>query len=168
MAVWCRTGPEADRTKLIDLVAVENGGRAISCNDRHYGTPMNLIKPGRGVDMGDGWETRRRREPGSDWAILALGHQGRISKTVIDTAHFKGNYPDRCSIQAAFVEQATDELLTAQSMFWPLLLPEQKLEMDREHVFSQELVDLGPVSHVRLNIIPDGGVSWLRLFGRLA
>jgi allantoicase len=171
LRVYGRVVPDwskADRTKLIDLLAVENGGRAISCNDRHYGTPMNLIKPGRGVDMGDGWETRRRREPGSDWAILVLGHQGRISKTVIDTAHFKGNYPDRCSIQAAFVEQATDESLTAQSMFWPLLLPEQKLEMDREHVFSQELVDLGPVSHVRLNIIPDGGVSRLRLFGRLA
>lgn len=163
MPDWSRI----DGSKPIDLIAVENGGRAIACNDRHYGTPMNIIQPGRGVNMGDGWETRRRREPGNDWAILALGHLGRASEIFIDTAHFKGNYPDRCSIQAALVEQGTDESLVSQSMFWPVLLPEQKLEMDAEHRFALELTDLGPISHVRLNVIPDGGVSRLRLYGRL-
>jgi allantoicase len=120
------------------------------------------------VNMGDGWETRRRREPGNDWAIFALGHRGHIRKIEVDTAHFKGNYPDRCSILAADITAGTDQSLVTQSMFWRSLLPEQKLEMDRQHVFQKEVEDLGPITHVRLNIIPDGGVSRLRLWGELA
>ena len=107
------------------------------------------------LTMGDGWETRRRREPGHDWAVLELGAPGRIEEVVIDTAHFKGNYPDRCFLQAA-----------AES--WPVLLPEAKLEADKVHVFKDGIADLGPVRFVRLNIIPDGGVSRLRLIGRVA
>ena len=83
----------------------------------------------------------------------------------MDTAHFKGNYPDRCSIQAADVEGGTEDSLVTQAMFWPSLLPEQKLQMDRVHDFESEIADIGPVTHVRLNIIPDGGVSRLRLWG---
>jgi allantoicase len=156
-----------DRGQLIDLAAVEHGGRAVACSDQHYGSPMQVLYPGRGADMGDGWETRRRREPGNDWAIFALGHRGRLRRIEIDTAHFKGNYPDRCSIQAADVTGGTDESLVTQSMFWRTLLPEQKLEMDRPHTFHTEVADLGPVTHVRLNIIPDGGVSRMRLWGEL-
>jgi len=123
--------------------------------------------PGRGVHIGDGWETRRRREPGNDWCIVALGHEGIIKRVEVDTAHFKGNYPDRCSLQAALATGGTDDTLIPQSMFWPTLLSEQKLEMDRQHFFAVELAELGPVNHVRFNIIPDGGVSRLRLWGEL-
>jgi allantoicase len=158
----------ADREAEYDLAAVDKGGRAVACNDEHFGSMWNVIAPGRGVNMGDGWETRRRREPGNDWVILALGHAGRVNRVEVDTAHFKGNYPDRCSLQAALVTSGTDESAVTQSVFWPTLLPEQKLQMDRQHLFQHELVDLGPVTHVRLNVIPDGGVSRLRLYGRLA
>jgi allantoicase len=157
-----------DAKQLIDLAAVVHGGRAIACSDQHYGSPMQVLFPGRGINMGDGWETRRRREPGNDWAIFALGHRGRIRKIEIDTAHFKGNYPDRCSILAAEMKGGTEDSLVTQSMFWRVLLPEQKLEMDRPHLFQKEIADLGPVTHVRLNIIPDGGVSRMRLWGELA
>lgn len=156
-----------DRKQLVDLAAVENGGRAVACSDQHYGSPMQVLYPGRGVNMGDGWETRRRREPGNDWAIFALGHRGQIRRIEVDTAHFKGNYPDRCSIQAADVAGGTDDSLITQSMFWRTLLPEQKLEMDRPHIFQKEVAELGPISHVRLNIIPDGGISRMRLWGEL-
>ncbi len=159
---------KADRKALIDLAALENGGRAIACNDQHFGAPQNLIAPGRAANMGDGWETRRRREPGHDWAILALGHRGSIRRIEVDTAHFKGNYPDRCSIQAADVTGGTEDSLVTQAMFWRVLLPEQKLEMNRIHRFEREVIDLGALTHVRLNIIPDGGVSRLRLHGLLA
>jgi allantoicase len=158
---WSRYRPR----ELVDLGALENGGRAIACNDRHYGSPQNLLAPGRGENMGDGWETRRRREPGNDWAIIALGRRGRIARVEVDTAHFKGNYPDRCSIQAADVEGGTEDSLVTQAMFWPILLAEQKLEMDRAHRFEAEIAPIGPVSHLRFNIIPDGGVSRLRLWG---
>jgi allantoicase len=85
----------------------------------------------------------------------------------VDTSHFKGNYPDRCSLQAARVSGGTDDSLISQSMFWLSLLGEQKLEMDRVHYFSGELTDLGPVTHVRFNIITDGGISRLRLWSEL-
>lgn len=160
---WTGQDPDA----VIDLAAMENGGRAIAWADAHYGNPNYIVAPGRGRDMGDGWETRRRREPGNDWIIVALGHPGRIGRAVVDTAHYKGNYPDRCSIQGARVAGGTVESLTTQSMFWPTLLAEQPLSADHEHAFDQEIADIGPVSHVRLNIFPDGGVSRLRLYGTI-
>ena len=157
-----------DENEVIDLLALENGGRALVCNDEHFGSMHNLTVPGRGVNMGDGWETARRREPGNDWVILALGFSGVIEKVEIDTAHFKGNYPDRASLQAALLsESGIDDIETA-SENWPTLLPESKLDMDQQHFFTDKLVDLGAVSHVRLSIYPDGGVSRLRLFGRVA
>lgn len=152
---------------LYDLIALENGGLVISCNDAHFGHPANLLKPGRGKDMGDGWETRRRRTPGNDWAIIALGHPGIISKIEVDTAHFKGNFPDKCSIQAAYISQDGEQSLIAQSMFWPILLPEQPLTMDAIHTFIEQINPLAAITHIRFNIIPDGGVSRLRLWGNL-
>ncbi|HXH01934.1 MAG TPA: allantoicase [Candidatus Competibacteraceae bacterium] len=152
-------------SELIDLIALENGGRIIACNDSHFGAPENLLAPGRGVNMGDGWETRRRREPGNDWVIIALGHAGTIRRVVVDTAHFKGNYPDRCSLQAAYAPTIEESALVPNSLFWRTLLPEQKLQMDHIHTFEAEVLELGPITHVRFNIIPDGGVSRLRLYG---
>ena len=161
---WSKVGPDA----RLDLLAMENGGRGIIANDQHYGRIENLTAPGRGVNMGDGWETRRRREPGHDWAVLELGAPGRIDEIVVDTAHFKGNYPDRCFIQAAPDAAGSPEQIAAASETWPVLLPESKLEADAVQVFRDGLADLGAVRFVRLNIIPDGGVSRLRLIGRVA
>jgi allantoicase len=161
---WSKVGPD----ERLDLLAMENGGRGIIANDEHYGRVGNLTAPGRGVNMGDGWETRRRREPGHDWAILELGAPGRIDEIVVDTAHFKGNYPDRCFIQASAEAAGPPEEMAADSESWPVLLPERKLEADKVHVFREVPADLGPVRFVRLNIVPDGGVSRLRLFGRVA
>ncbi|MCH8505077.1 MAG: allantoicase [Ectothiorhodospiraceae bacterium] len=155
-----------DRSQVVDLLALENGGRQIGWSDAHYGEPMNILKPGRGINMGDGWETRRRREPGNDWCILQLGCPGVIELVEVDTAHFKGNYPDRCSIQAARVDWGTEESIITQSMFWETLLPEQPLSADAVHTFASELQALGTISPIRLNIIPDGGISRLRLHGR--
>ena len=155
--------------QLVDLVAMENGGRPVSWNDASFGSSVtSLLLPGRGTSMGDGWETRRRREPGNDWCVLELGAPGTIEKIEVDTAFFKGNFPDRCSLQAAFVTGGTDSSATTQSMFWQTLLPEQKLEMDALHTYTTEIAALGPVTHVRFNIFPDGGVSRLRLWGKVA
>lgn len=150
----------------IDLLALEYGGRALCCSDEHYGSIHNLNIAGRGVNMGDGWETARRRGPGNDWVIVALGHPGTISKVQIDTAYFKGNFPDRASLRAANL--SAPDNIKADSERWPLLLPEQKLAADSVHEFSDELHDAGVVSHVRLDIYPDGGISRLRLIGTLA
>jgi len=150
---------------VIDLVALENGGRAIACSNEHYGSMHNLNMAGRGVNMGDGWETARRRGPGNDWVILALGSAGTIESTEIDTAHFKGNYPDRVSLEAATFNSSDDA--KHGSSAWQALLSETKLEMDKRHFFEDELHALGSVSHVRMSIFPDGGISRLRLNGRI-
>lgn len=161
--------PSADQT--IDLAASLNGGRILAFSDAHYGDFNRLLAPGRGINMGDGWETRRRREPGHDWMVLALGARGVIRHASVDTKFFKGNYPDRCSLQAAdmraFGDGLTDALVT-DSMFWKTLMPEMPLGPDQIHDFHAELADLGPVTHVRFNIFPDGGVSRLRLNGVLS
>jgi allantoicase len=157
-----------DTNEQIDLASALNGGRALACSDEHFGRMGNILNPGRGVNMGDGWETARRRTPGNDWVIVALGHPGEIERVVVDTLHFKGNYPDSCSIQAAYVKGGTDSQIETQSLFWRELLPSQKLQMHQEHEFTEQLAKLGPVTHVRLNIFPDGGVSRLRLFGKVA
>jgi allantoicase len=118
--------------------------------------------------MGDGWETARRRGPGHDWVVLALGRAGMVESVAIDTAHFKGNYPDRASIQATRTDETNIERLVKDSASWPIMLPEVKLQADRQHVFKNELAHSKPITHVRLNIFPDGGVSRLRLFGHPA
>jgi len=156
-----------DRSAQHDLASVTLGARAIAWNDAHFGAAANLLNPGRGVNMGDGWETRRRREPGNDWCIVELGHPGSIESIILDTAFFKGNYPDRCSVQAARVEGGTAQSIVTQSQFWAELLPPQKMEMDREHHYSGEVQDIGVVSHVRINLFPDGGLSRVRLMGKI-
>lgn len=113
--------------------------------------------------MGDGWETKRNRTPDNrDWVVLRLAHRGRLVRAVVDTAHFKGNYPDTCQIEAC--DSATDDLTR---VIWTTLLERSKLEADREHTFELGSA-ASPVTHVRLSIFPDGGVSRLRLWGHIA
>jgi len=155
------------RGQEIDLAAMEWGGVPLACNDAHFGVPANIISPGTAKNMGDGWETRRRRTPGHDWAIFALGTAGVIDRAVIETTYFKGNYPDRFSMQAILAETLAASDLEAQSASWPILLPEQKLSANNRHEYGAEIKSPGPVSHVRLNIFPDGGIARMRLFGKI-
>lgn len=155
----------SDVDGYVDLAAVEHGGRAIACSDQHYGSPHNLLAPGRGLNMGDGWETARRRGPGNDWVIIALGRPGVIERAEVDTAHFKGNYPDRVSLEAALFD--SDDGVSNNSPDWQSLMGETRLKMDQQHYFDEELENIGPVSHVRVSIYPDGGISRVRLFGQV-
>lgn len=150
---------------LVELSGLLQGGRPVAWSDDHYGWPGKVFLPDRGINMGDGWETSRRRVPGNEWMIVELGHPGTIRSIEIDTSHNKGNYPDTIIIQAANEQRSTDTSLITQSMFWPVLLPEQKLEAHTIHTFNNEIIDLGAITHARINIIPDGGVSRVRLFG---
>ncbi len=163
LANWSSIGAD----EVIELSAIANGGRIAGFNDAHYGNPWVILTPGRGLNMGDGWETRRRREPGNDWILVRLGAPGEIERIEIDTAHFKGNYPDRCSIQASLVDGLDDAALVEAAEIWPELLSPSKLEMDRQHYFEGEAIHaLGPVNCLRLNIFPDGGISRVRLYGK--
>jgi allantoicase len=150
--------------RSIDLACILNGGLVLRASDMHFGARDNMIMPGRARNMGDGWETRRRRGPGHDWAIIRLGTPGVITRLEIDTNHFKGNYPDRASIDGVLAPGASLEAL--DSVSWRPLLRETKLRPHQRHTF-RPTGTASPVSHVRLNIFPDGGVSRLRVHGRV-
>ncbi|MCH8135909.1 MAG: allantoicase [Proteobacteria bacterium] len=167
LRVYGEVKPEpSDEEGMLDLIALRHGGRALACSDEHYGSMHNLNLPGRGINMGDGWETARRRGPGNDWVILVLGQAGTIERVEVDTAHFKGNYPDRVSLAVA--NFANNEDARNDSDQWRTLLPESKLSMDQQHFFESELKATGTITHARVAIFPDGGISGLRLFGRAA
>jgi allantoicase len=149
----------------INLVAVENGGSIVVSSDQFYGAPRNLLMPYRAKNMGEGWETKRRRGPGHDWVILKLGVPGTIHRVEVDTAHFKGNYPDSCALQAASTKNSAADELNASSLAWEEVLPNTKLKANHRHIFTKLQHD-GVATHARFQIFPDGGVSRLRLFGR--
>jgi len=156
------------RKLLVDLAAVESGGRIEATSDRFFGSPENLLMPGRALTMGDGWETKRRRGPGYDWAIVRLGHAGTIAKIEVDTNHFKGNYPDTCSIDACYAPEGFIDPANIEAVTWNELLKPAKLRAHKRHLFATQLKKLGSVTHVRLNIFPDGGISRLRVWGKIS
>src|SRR4029453_11888402 len=151
--------------KLVDLAAIENGGLVLAASDMHFGAKDNLIMPGRSANMGDGWETKRRRGPGHDWPLLRLGAAGRPEKIEIDTNHFKGNYPDTASLEGVHAPGASLAELQADGAPRRELLPRTKLRPPFRHFFKP--TDSGPFTPVRFRIFPDGGVSRLRLHGRV-
>jgi allantoicase len=148
---WTRVA----RNQEIDLAAVENGGLVTACSDMYFGHRHHLILPGPAWNMGDGWETRRRRGPGHDWVIIKLGARGLVQWVEVDTTHFKGNSPESCSLEG-MVDNA-----------WKELLPRLPLQAHTRHFLGNEIQRVGPVTHVRFNIFPDGGVARLRVIGKL-
>ena len=146
----------------IDLAALKNGGFVVSCSDMHYGNRQNLVLPGRSTHMGDGWETKRRRGPGHDWAIVRLARRGVIERVELDTDHFKGNAPGKCMLEYADAGASFD----ARAARWNVLVPDAPLEAHQQHRWDN--LAAKAATHVRLNIYPDGGVARLRLFGRVA
>ena len=165
---WAKVGAKEE----VDLAYIFNGAKSLVWSNAHYGVPDQMLGPGRGINMGDGWETARRRGPGHDWAIIKLGHRGVIDRVIVDTAHFKGNFPDTCELFAADLgdhDDAFSEAEIAASEKWNVVLPRTKLQMDHIHEFTGAAVHaVGPVTHVRFAMHPDGGVSRLRLFGTKA
>ena len=150
----------------VDLAAIENGGSVVESSDEFFSEPLNLLMPGRGRNMGDAWETRRRRGPGYDWVIVKLGVPGSIRRIEVDTSHFKGNHPESCSLEACCATGPAAEAILAASSPWKEILPRTNLQPNRRHIFRRQLHDAGAVTHARFNIFPDGGVSRLRIFGQ--
>jgi len=150
--------------ELLDLASVTNGARSLLCSDMFFSSADNMLMPNRGINMGDGWETKRRRDEHNDWCIIKLGLAGSIRKIILDTAHFKGNYPDRFSLLATHTDR---DDIDANDIAWQTAIPETKLYADHEHLFIREL-EVPPeaeFTHVKVNIYPDGGISRLRVLG---
>jgi allantoicase len=147
----------------LDLAAMENGGLAIECSDMFFGNRHNLIQPGRSTHMGDGWETKRRRGPGHDWLVIRLATRGTLHRVEVDTDHFKGNAPASCMLEGLDDSHAAKGTGMPKGEWHPLLA-QAPLQPHARHRFD-ELTDIGPVTHARLSIFPDGGIARLRLFG---
>jgi len=148
----------------VNLAAAQNGACIVASSDQFYGAPGNLLMPYIAKNMGDGWETKRRRGPGNDWVIVKLGVPGTIRRVEVDTAHFKGNFPDSCSLEACNSQNTPLSATNAASQTWQEVLPKTKLQAHRRHRF-QTLPHPSLATHVRFQIYPDGGVSRLRVFG---
>jgi allantoicase len=146
----------------LDLVAQENGGAVEAASDRFYSAPENMIRPGRAAVMGDGWETRRRRDAGHDWVLFRLAAAGGISQAIVDTSCFLGNAPATATLRAC--DAAATGLSPAE---WFDVLPPTPLQPDTRHAFRVDPAGRRPATHVRLEIHPDGGLARLRLFGEL-
>jgi allantoicase len=151
------------------------GGLALSASDQHYTPASNTILPGRGKDMGDGWETARSRTPGHvDWAIFRLGLPGTVRKIVVDTKDFRGNFPREIRVHGLVASKDEKEDPTNEHPGWvELLSSDKKTQADTEHVFEgAELAaggeDKRVFTHVKLTLIPDGGVKRFRIFGQRA
>ena len=153
--------------KILNLTSVLNGATPIVCNNEHFGRAENILAPGIGKNMGDGWETRRSRGKNFDWLIIKCATAGRVSKIQIDTHHFKGNYPDKCSLQAAYINsKISNKSIVNSSKKWKLLLNKVKLNAHKKHNFQNKLMKNKKVNYVRINIFPDGGISRIRMFGK--
>ena len=174
--VMAEGGSLAKSKPAVDLASAVNGGLVIDANNMHFGSRHNMIMPGRAKNMGDGWETRRKRgltwvdgRPAEfDWAIVKLGHPGTISRIDVDTNHFKGNFPESCRIEVCSAGPGTFDPKLVQ---WHEVLGRTKLRASAVHSFSKDLVRAAahqPSTHVRISIYPDGGISRLRVWGRPA
>jgi allantoicase len=153
-----------DTSAVFELSATVMGGVATACSDQHFGTKDNLLLPGRGHDMGDGWETKRTRGEHVDWTIVRLGAAGEIDNIVIDTAHFRGNFPQKVQVFAGSFEKDPQQ----DSEGWVEVLKPQKSGPDVEIRYQGELENVKGerYTHAKLVIIPDGGVKRFRVFGR--
>ena len=158
-----------DVNEVFDLAATVNGGVAVRCSDQHFGTKDNLLLPGRGVDMGDGWETKRTRGVHIDWVIIKLGIPGEIEKVVVDTAHFRGNFPQKVQVFAAKDSKDGKAPEHEDHEAWTQILAPQKTGPDVEHEYKDDVLDDNKgqtYAYVKLVIIPDGGVKRFRVFGK--
>ena len=165
-----------DFTDLIDLASERLGGAVLFANDDFFAPKENLLKPsdpvfieGKYTDLGkwmDGWESRRRRTPGFDWCIIRLGLTGIVRGVLVDTSHFKGNYPEQCSLEACALEGLpTTEQLTSNSIKWTEILSQANLAGDSLNSFPIKCDSRW--THLRFKIYPDGGVARLRVFGEV-
>lgn len=161
-------------TSYPDLASRDLAGSVISANDELFAPRQNLIMPTHAVHavdsfghtgkVYDGWETRRRREPGCDWAIVRLGVPGIVHGVVVDTAFFKGNYPPYVSVEATSVEGYPKDS-SLPDLPWQTLVPKTDARGDTENYYPVD--HPGRWTHVRLTIYPDGGVARFRVHGEV-
>ena len=157
--------PRALDGLTIDLASQRHGGAVVASSDDFYTSAGLLIRPDTARSMGEGWETRRRRDGGHDYVVIQLAFAGAVSQLIVDTAHFRYNASARIAVQAC---GAAGPAPAADSAAWRPLLGPTRLQPDTRHVLAvPALADGQPVTSIRLDAFPDGGISRLRVIGRI-
>ena len=155
------------KNKITNLASLLDGASVVACNNEHFGKAENILAPGKAKNMGDGWETRRRRGKGYDWLILNSLDGCMINKIEISTHHFKGNFPSHCSLQATyFPTPRSSKHIVSSSTKWKYLLKNAKLSANKVHNFSNSLMKKEKINYIKINIFPDGGISRFRIYGK--
>jgi len=144
-----------------DLAALESGGAVVGCSDDFYAKAHHLLYPGMARTAGEGWETSRRRDGAYDWVTMRLAAAAVPRVVEVDTSHFRGNAPDRVAVFGTLDPSE----VPGPDPAWQLLLPQTRVQPDTRH--RLRLPDTGPVSHLRLEIHPDGGMARFRAYGEL-
>ena len=153
--------------KTINLASLLDGASVVACNNEHFGKAENILAPGKAKNMGDGWETRRRRDKGFDWLILNSIDGEMIDKIEISTHHFKGNFPSHCSLQAAYIPtKKSSSSIVNSSNNWKTLMNKTTLKANKTHTFKNTLMKKNKINFIKINIFPDGGISRFRIFGK--
>jgi len=153
---------------IIDLASVINGSQVIACSDEHFGNANNILLPGKSKNMGNGWETRRRRGTGYDWVILKLGLSGYPTSFEINTHYFKGNYPDIFSVQGICNNKKTSiNSIIKKSQKWQTIISKTKLKADSSLKIKMLKKFYKKYNYIKLNIYPDGGISRFRVYGKI-
>ena len=106
LRIWGEPRPSREEGAEVDLACIQKGGQALACSDMFFSPMNNLLEPQAASHMGQGWETRRSRPPTDDWVVIKLGQPGHLDHVVVDTAFFKGNYPDRCTVLGLYWPEA--------------------------------------------------------------
>jgi allantoicase len=148
-----------------DLAALENGGDVVACSDRFYSAPRNAISPGLSRVMGEGWETRRRRAAGNEWLAVRFAGPAVVSLVEVDTSGYIGNSPGMAEVRGYAGRGSDEGVAWDDASAWAPLLPRTLLRPDTPHRFR--VSPAGPHDLVRLDVLPDGGVARLRLYGSL-
>ena len=155
------------KNKRINLASLLDGSSVIACNNEHFGKAENILAPGKAKNMGDGWETRRRRNKGFDWLILNTLNGKEIKKIEISTHHFRGNFPSYCSLQASYLSNSKNfKQIVKSSTKCKYLLKDAKLSANRVHIFKNNLMKNDKINFIKINIFPDGGISRFRIYGK--
>jgi allantoicase len=144
----------------LDLAALANGGVVARCSDWFFSPPNNMLQPGESRFMSDGWESARRRDDGHDWAVIRLAAQAVPKVVELDTTHYKGNAPDRITVSGSNADTGLDD-----ESAWSPVLDTTTLRPDTSHRFRVH-VDR-PVTHLRIDSFPDGGIGRFRVYGTL-
>jgi allantoicase len=149
----------------VEVSGIEQGGRVEWSSDSFYSDARSLIAPDRPRTMGDGWETRRRRDVGPDThdaVMISFAVPADLRRIEIDTSRFVFNASQEVAVLGS-TARPCGEHGWALVPFDVEVLPRTCIAADARQVF---VVSAADITALRVQAYPDGGLARVRAFGR--